>query len=206
MVQAGSGGSTTGRDPSRRRLVNNVRTPNTFKPCVHTAPQINRLPFCIRFQGWSWHDCHQHWHYDNYAHYALRGLCSSGDVAWEDRPVVGHKNGWCAILSIIPYTTRRAEMARHVPVRSLPICPPILCCATRCVSDTDTYGGKGGHGRCNQPSDMPYLPLGLHDFTCLNMGISSGCSDEYHSNYDCQWIDITNVTDGHYWLTVSTGK
>ena len=47
-------------------------------------------------QGWSWHECHQHWHYDNYAHYALRGLCSSGDVAWEDRPVVGHKNGWCA--------------------------------------------------------------------------------------------------------------
>ena len=120
--------------------------------------------------------------------------------------MVGHKNGWCAILSIIPYTTRRAEMARHVPVHSLPICPPILCCAARCVSDTDTYGGKGGHGRCNQPSDMPYLPLGLHDFTCLNMGISSGCSDEYHSNYDCQWIDITNVTDGHYWLTVSSGK
>ena len=40
----------------------------------------------------------------NYAHYALRGLCSSGDVAWEDRPVVGHKNGWCAILSIIHHT------------------------------------------------------------------------------------------------------
>ena len=75
------------------------------------------------------------------------------------------------------------------------------------MSDTDTYGGKGaGHGRCNHPSDTPYLPLGLHDFTCLNMGISSGCSDEYHSNYDCQWIDITNVTDGHYWLTVSSGK
>ena len=35
---------------------------------------------------------------------------------------------------------------------------------------------------------------------------TSGCSDEYHSNYDCQWIDITNVTDGHYWLTVSSGK
>ena len=95
-------------------------------------------------------------------------------------------------------------MARHVRALSS---HALYCRVARCVSDTDTYGGKGaGHGRCNHPSDTPYLPLGLHDFTCLNMGISSGCSDEYHSNYDCQWIDITNVTDGHYWLTVSSGK
>ena len=64
------GGTTTGRYPSHRRLDN----------------------------GWSWHDCHQHWHYDNYAHYALRNLCTNEDVAWEDRPVVGHKNGWCVAL------------------------------------------------------------------------------------------------------------
>ena len=115
-------------------------------------------------QGWSWHDCHQHWHYDNYAHYALRKLCTNEDVAWEDRPVVGHKNGWC-------------------------------------VSDVDTYGPTGGGGRCNHPS--PYLPLGLHEFTCMNMGISSGCSDLYKSDYACQWIDITDITDGYYWLTVS---
>ena len=132
-----SGGSTAGRYPSRRRLDNG---------------------------GWSWHDCHQHWHYDNYAHYALRKLCTNEDVAWEDRPVVGHKNGWC-------------------------------------VSDVDTYGPTGGGGRCNHPS--PYLPLGLHEFTCMNMGISSGCSDLYKSDYACQWIDITDITDGYYWLTVS---
>ena len=65
-AQARDGGSTTGRYPSRRRLDN----------------------------GWSWHDCHQHWHYDNYAHYALRDLCTDDTVAWEDRAVVGHKNGW----------------------------------------------------------------------------------------------------------------
>ena len=64
------GGTTTGRYPSHRRLDN----------------------------GWSWHTCHQHWHYDNYAHYALRKLCTNEDVAWEDRPVVGHKNGWCVAL------------------------------------------------------------------------------------------------------------
>lgn len=117
--------------------------------------------------GWSWHECHQHWHYDNYAHYALRGLCSSGDVAWEDRPVVGHKNGWC-------------------------------------VSDTDTYGPNAlGASRCVSQGG-PYEPLGLYDFSCVNMGISSGCSDVYASNLDCQWIDITDVADGYYWLSVAT--
>ena len=35
------------------------------------------------------------------------------------------------------------------------------------------------------------------------MGISPGCSDQYASNYDCQWIDITDLPDGDYWLTVS---
>ena len=69
-------------------------------------------------QGWSWHECHQHWHYDNYAHYALRDLCSSSDVAWEDRPVVGHKNGWCAILSIIHHTV---EQWCAMSVHSLPM-------------------------------------------------------------------------------------
>ena len=51
--------------------------------------------FSSFYDSWSWHDCHQHWHYDNYAHYALRDLCTDKDVAWKDRPVVGHKNGWC---------------------------------------------------------------------------------------------------------------
>eukprot|EP00964_Phaeocystis_antarctica_P010824 scaffold5952_cov81-Phaeocystis_antarctica.AAC.2 len=50
---------------------------------------------CVHWHGWSWHNCHQHWHYDNYAHYALRNLCTDEALAWEDRPVVGHKNGWC---------------------------------------------------------------------------------------------------------------
>ncbi len=75
----------------------------------------------------------------------------------------------------------------------------------RCVSDTDTYGPNDGGGRCVAQGG-PYPPLGLHDFDCTNMGISSGCSDEYRSTLDCQWIDITNTTDGYYWLTVSSSK
>ena len=134
---AAAGGSTTGRYPSRRRLDN----------------------------GWSWHDCHQHWHYDNYAHYALRDLCTDKDVAWEDRPVVGHKNGWC-------------------------------------VSDTGTYGGGTRCIAAGLTGDDPDFSRGMHGFTCSNMGISPGCSDKYASYLDCQWIDITDLPDGQYWLTV----
>lgn len=70
-------------------------------------------------QGWSWHDCHQHWHYDNYAHYALRKLCTNEDVAWEDRPVVGHKNGWCA--AIIYHS-----MVRHAVHSPIPYCDAFI--------------------------------------------------------------------------------
>ena len=68
-----------------------------LQPPLHTITGTVYNFTCIRLQGWSWHNCHQHWHYDNYAHYALRALCNDSTVAWEDRPVVGHKNGWCAI-------------------------------------------------------------------------------------------------------------
>ena len=85
--------------------------------------------------------------------------------------------------------------------RTLPC--PIFCCCGRCVSDTNTYGPEGAaFSRCTGQGG-PYEPLGLHDFSCVNMGISSGCSDVYAHNLDCQWIDITDVADGYYWLSVS---
>ena len=85
--------------------------------------------------------------------------------------------------------------------RTLP--RPIFCCCDRCVSDTDTYGPNAlGASRCVSQGG-PYETLGLYDFSCVNMGISSGCSDVYASNLDCQWIDITDVADGYYWLSVS---
>ena len=73
----------------------------------------------------------------------------------------------------------------------------------RCVQDTNTYGLASGGGRCSGQGG-PYPPLGLHDFSCKNMGISSGCSDVYDNKLDCQWIDITDSPDGVYWLTVSS--
>ena len=81
--------------------------------------------------------------------------------------------------------------------------------------DSDTYGGKNYpiHNRL-QPercevhnplgSEPPDPERGLMGFGCTNMGISSGCSDEYEAALDCQWIDITDTPDGNYWLTVAT--
>ncbi len=35
-------------------------------------------------------------------------------------------------------------------------------------------------------------------YTCVNMGITAGCSDEYNSALPCQWIDITDLPEGDY--------
>ena len=95
--------------------------------------------------------------------------------------------------------TLRARYSRYTTVGCAMQCAQ-KC--PRCVSDTDTYGPSDLGGRCSGHGG-PYPPLGLHDFSCTNMGISSGCSDVYASNLDCQWIDITGIPNGNYWLTVS---
>lgn len=41
-------------------------------------------------------------------------------------------------------------------------------------------------------------------YTCGNMGITAGCRDTYGSSLACQWIDITNVPAGEYYLVVRT--
>lgn len=50
-----------------------------------------------------------------------------------------------------------------------------------CVLDLGCYTGGGQYG-------------------CGNMGISAGCYDEYWSGLSCQWVDVTDVPDGHYVL------
>ena len=41
-------------------------------------------------------------------------------------------------------------------------------------------------------------------YNCSYMGISAGCSDTYSSGIDCQWVDITDLSDGEYILSVTT--
>ena len=43
---------------------------------------------------------------------------------------------------------------------------------------------------------------GFGQYTCGNMGISSGCYDEYGAGTQCQWVDITDVPDGQYRLAI----
>jgi hypothetical protein len=44
---------------------------------------------------------------------------------------------------------------------------------------------------------------GRAKFYCGNQGISAGWADVYGSHLDCQWLDITDVAPGTYWLRVT---
>jgi PKD repeat protein len=41
-------------------------------------------------------------------------------------------------------------------------------------------------------------------YSCGNMGITAGCADIYSSSLTCQWIDITGVPAGTYYLVIRT--
>jgi len=43
---------------------------------------------------------------------------------------------------------------------------------------------------------------GTAKYGCGNMGISSGCADEYGAGLACQWLDITDVPAGQYTMVV----
>lgn len=37
---------------------------------------------------------------------------------------------------------------------------------------------------------------GNNKYGCANMGLTAGCFDEYGSDLDCQWLDVTDIPDG----------
>jgi len=39
-------------------------------------------------------------------------------------------------------------------------------------------------------------------YNCNNQGIQAGWADVYGANLDCQWVDITDVSPGHYTLEI----
>lgn len=43
---------------------------------------------------------------------------------------------------------------------------------------------------------------GTAQYGCSTMGISAGCGDIYGSGLSCQWIDVTGIDDGTYFLLV----
>ncbi len=48
-------------------------------------------------------------------------------------------------------------------------------------------------------------PSGISaQYSCGNMGITAGCADIYSSGLACQWIDVTAVPAGDYYLVVRT--
>jgi PKD repeat protein len=48
-------------------------------------------------------------------------------------------------------------------------------------------------------------PTGITaQYGCGNMGITAGCADIYSSSLTCQWIDITDVPAGEYFLVIRT--
>jgi PKD repeat protein len=48
-------------------------------------------------------------------------------------------------------------------------------------------------------------PAGIAaQYSCGNMGITAGCADIYSSSLTCQWIDVTNVPAGTYYLVIRT--
>lgn len=42
-------------------------------------------------EGWSWHGCHNHYHYEDYAYYQILKLPCLENLN------IGHKNGWCVM-------------------------------------------------------------------------------------------------------------
>jgi hypothetical protein len=49
---------------------------------------------------------------------------------------------------------------------------------------------------------VPPPPVPADPFTCTNQGLHVGYEDVYPSDLPCQWIDITDVASGTYWLVV----
>jgi hypothetical protein len=69
------------------------------------------------------------------------------------------------------------------------------------VNGTAVVGHKQAF--CLEDFEKVDPAAGPAKYTCSNQGISVGWSDVYGSYLDCQWIDITGVAPGDYYLRVT---
>jgi PKD repeat protein len=61
-----------------------------------------------------------------------------------------------------------------------------------CLLDSEQDSGYTGPGPVRDSAQ----------YSCTNQGISIGWLDVYHKDLDCQWIDITNLAPGDYYMNI----
>jgi hypothetical protein len=64
-------------------------------------------------------------------------------------------------------------------------------------------GAKNGYCiRDSEPWQLDVPNVDCYSYNCTGQGITPGCADNYGSELQCQWIDITGVAPGSYTLRV----
>jgi hypothetical protein len=127
-----------------------------------------------------WHNGHGHFHLEGYARYRLLTNVGGnpGPVAirsgFDNQPATGDKVGFCLVNINASFTMTNGQSST-----TLPGYDPV---------------GDQSHASTNGQ------PLTTCGFT---QGIHVGHADVYSSIYDGQWIDVTGVPNGSYFLEVT---
>jgi hypothetical protein len=125
-----------------------------------------------------WHACHAHYHFLEYADYRLWTL-----------------NGyelWRALRDQHPERTAAELLADHPHLLH-----HFVSSDKRGFCTIDVYPALPTRHGVAVPADLPKYT------SCMsNQGISRGWADHYANSIDGQWIDVTHVLHGPYWLEV----
>ncbi|MGB1207439.1 MAG: lysyl oxidase family protein [Chitinophagales bacterium] len=114
---------------------------------------------------WEWDDCHNHWHYEGYAEYALYDLAGN-------RIPIGFKNGFC-VMDLY--------------------CPPGLTAKFNCSNQGITAGCADYYdaGLNCQWIDLTDVAEGLYTFVVrVNWDQSPDALGRYELTYDNNWAQV----------------
>jgi hypothetical protein len=127
-----------------------------------------------------WHSAHSHFHLEGYARYRLLTNVNGqpGPVAkrvnFDGGDAIGDKVGFCLVNINNSFTMTNGQSSTTLP-------------------GYDPVGDQSSPSNNGQPQT-----------TCgFLQGIHVGHADVYSSIYDGQWIDVTGVPDGNYFLEVT---